>query len=103
MTSETYIDFYFVRPLEGGFALVIDELLKKVFTKKQLNWYLEEKYVEGVELVIAEVKGMSSWAYEDEAIEFLEENADQRFWKFLQGYKMFIYPVLRGCNSCGKH
>jgi hypothetical protein len=54
-------------------------------------------------MVIAEVKGMSDWNSEEETILFLEENADEKFWEYLQGYKMFIYPVKRGCNSCGTH
>ncbi|MBT2654813.1 hypothetical protein J7E81_06055 [Bacillus sp. ISL-18] len=103
MTSETYIDFCFVRPETGGFASEIDELLKKTFAKKRLNWFLEEKTSEGIEIVVAEIKGMSNWQSEEETIQFIEEHADETFWEYLQGYKMFIYPVLRGCNSCGTH
>ncbi|MED4202410.1 hypothetical protein [Neobacillus mesonae] len=103
MTSETYIDFCFVRAEAGGFSEEIDQVLRDTFVKKRLNWYLEEKTVDGAEMVIAEIKGMSDWASEDETIEFLEENAGEKFWQYLQGYKMFIYPVKRGCNSCGVH
>jgi len=103
MTSETYIDFCFVRPEIGDFALVIDELLKQIFAKKRLNWFLEEKTYEGIEMVVAEIKGMSNWQSEEETIQFIEEHAGDAFWGYLQGYKMFIYPVLRGCNSCGTH
>lgn len=104
MTSETYIDFCFVRPQEAsGFAAEIDELLKSLFAKKRLNWYLEEKSVSSAEMVIAEIKGMSSWESEDESIQFIEENADEKFWEYLQGYKIFIYPVKKGCNSCAAH
>ncbi|GHI00234.1 hypothetical protein [Neobacillus kokaensis] len=103
MTSETYIDFCFVRPAAGGFSKEIDELLKNTFEKKRLNWYLEEKTVDSAEMVIAEIKGMSDWTSEDETIQFLEENAGEKFWQYLQGYKMFIYPVKRGCGSCGVH
>jgi len=103
MTSETYIDFCFVRPEIGDFALVIDELLKQIFAKKRLNWFLEEKTYEGIEMVVAEIKGMSNWQSEEETIQFIEEHAGDAFWEYLQGYKMFIYPVLGGCNSCGTH
>lgn len=54
-------------------------------------------------MVIAEIKGMSDWGSEDETIQFIEEHAGEKFWEYLQGYKMFIYPVKRGCNSCGTH
>nr|WP_263323222.1 hypothetical protein [Neobacillus sp. Marseille-Q6967] len=97
MISETYIDFCFMRAQSGGFAAEIDELLKRTFGKNRLNWYLEEKTLDGAEMVIAEVKGMSFWSSEEETIDFLEENAEEKFWEYLQGYKMFLYPAQRGC------
>lgn len=103
MTSETYIDFCFMRMESGGFSSEIDELLKDTFAKKRLNWYLEEKSVEGTEMVVAEIKGMSDWSTEEDTIQFLEENAGEKFWEYLQGYKMFIYPAKKGCSSCGTH
>ena len=103
MTSETYIDFCFMRVELGGFTAEIDELLKKTFGKKRLNWFLEEKLMDGAEMVVAEIKGMSDWVSEIEAIQFLEEHAGEKFWEYLQGYKMFIYPVTKGCNSCATH
>lgn len=103
MTSETYIDFCFVRPEAGDFTAEIDELLKNTFSKKRLNWFLEEKIIDGAEMVVAEIKGMSDWSSEEETIQFIEENAAEKFWEYLQGFKMFIYPVKRGCNSCGTH
>jgi hypothetical protein len=103
MISETYIDFCFMRAQSGEFAAEIDKLLKNTFAKKRLNWFLEEKEIDGADVVVAEVKGMSDWSSEDDTITFLEENAGEKFWEYLQGYKMFIYPVKRGCNSCGTH
>jgi hypothetical protein len=103
MNSETYLDFCFIREHTGKFSADIDVLLKNLFGKKRLNWFLEEKTVDGAEMVIAEVKGMSDWGSEEETILFIEEHADSKFWEYLQGYKMFIYPVKKGCNSCGTH
>jgi hypothetical protein len=103
MNSETYVDFCFIREQTGDFAADIDELLKSMFGKKRLNWFLEEKTIDGAEMVIAEVKGMSDWGSEEETILFLEDHADSKFWEYLQGYKMFIYPAKKGCNSCGTH
>ncbi|PAE38797.1 hypothetical protein [Bacillus sp. 7884-1] len=103
MNSETYLDFCFIREQTGDFATDIDELLKSMFGKKRLNWFLEEKTIDGAEMVIAEVKGMSDWSSEEETILFLEDHADSKFWEYLQGYKMFIYPAKKGCNSCGNH
>jgi hypothetical protein len=104
MNSETYIDFIFAKKHEGGgFTPEIDSLLKELFPGKRLSWYLEEKVSEGADVVIAEIKGMSPFQSEDEAIEFIETNAQGVFWDYLQGYKIFIYPNKRGCNSCGTH
>jgi hypothetical protein len=104
MNSETYIDFIFARKKEGGgFTPEVESLLKELFPGKRLSWYLEEKVSEGADVVIAEIKGMSPFQSEDEAIEFIETTAQDVFWEYLQGYKIFIYPNKRGCNSCGTH
>lgn len=103
MNNETYLDFCFIRGASGGFKTEIDQILNFVFQGKRLNWYLEEKLMDGAEMVVAEVKGMSDWTSEEETIQFLEEQGGEEFWKYLQGYKMFIYPVTRGCRSCGTH
>jgi hypothetical protein len=103
MNNETYIDFCFIRKEAGKFAFEIDQLLGRIFQGKRLNWYLEEKIIENTEMVVAEVKGMSNWGSEEETIQFLEEHAGEEFWEYLQGYKMFIYPDTKGCNSCGAH
>jgi len=103
MNSETYLDFCFIREAAGNFSEEIDQLLTELFKGIRLNWYLEEKIENGAEIVVAEVKGMSRWTSEDETIEFIETHADESFWSYLQGYKMFIYPAKRGCGSCGTH
>lgn len=101
MNSETYLDFCFIRSATGNFSAEIDKMLAKLFKGVRVNWYLDEKLEDGVEIVVAEVKGMSRWQSEDETIEFIEDNAEDAFWEYLQGYKMFIYPDKRGCNNCG--
>ncbi|NHM31550.1 hypothetical protein [Neobacillus terrae] len=103
MNSETYIDFCFITKLEGNFTGEIDDILKALFKGNRLNWYLEEKSADGAKVVIAEIKGMSNWNTEEEAIMYIEDHAGEAFWNYLQGYKMFIYPNSRGCNSCGTH
>ncbi|MDP4083359.1 MAG: hypothetical protein Q8934_01965 [Bacillota bacterium] len=103
MNNETYIDFCFIRKESGEFSDEIDQLLKTIFNGKRLNWYLEEKIIEDTEMVVAEIKGMSNWVSEEETIQFLENQAGEKFWDYLQGYKIFIYPNVRGCNSCGTH
>lgn len=103
MNSETYLDFCFMRKPSGNFAAEINEMLTKLFSGIRLNWYLEEKIENDIEIVMAEIKGMSRWQSEDETAAFIEEHAESSFWEYLQGYKMFIYPNKRGCSSCGGH
>lgn len=104
MNNETYLDFCFIRETNGNFAAEVDGMLKQLFVGVKVNWYLEEKTIDEAEMVVAEVKGMSRWSSEEEALQFLEENGSDQFWQYLQGYKMFIYPAkMRGCNSCGTH
>ena len=104
MNNETYLDFCFVRKTQGNFCKEIDELFSALFTGLYLNWFLEEKIEQGADIVIAEVKGMSEWRSEEETIQFLEDQAGETFWEYLQGYQMFIYPAnTRGCYSCGTH
>lgn len=104
MNSETYLDFCFVREQKGPFAEEIDSLLKALFKGVRVSWYLDEKTEEGVDIVIAEVKGMSRWQTEDEVIEHIEEHAKDDFWNYLQGYKLFVYPNKKGCgSSCAGH
>lgn len=101
MHSETYLDFCFIRPKAGEFKVEVDKMLSELFSAVNLNWYLEEKTEDGAEIVIVEVKGMSNWNSEDETIEFIEDHAPEKFWQYLQGYKMFVYPAKRGCKSGG--
>ncbi|WP_077620539.1 hypothetical protein [Bacillus sinesaloumensis] len=101
MNSETYLDFCFIREATGNFKEEIHEILSNLFKSIRLKWYLEEKTEEGIEIIIAEVKGMSRWQSEEDAIEYIEAHADEAFWSYLQGYKLFIYPAKKGCSSCG--
>jgi hypothetical protein len=103
MNNETYLDFCFVRDAKGDLASEIHEILKDLFKDIRLNWYLDEKTKDGVEIVVAEVKGMSSWESEEETIGFIEQHAEDKFWDYLQGYQMYVYPAKRGCGSCGAH
>ena len=103
MNSETYLDFCFVRDAKGDFASEIHGILADLFKDIRLNWYLDEKTKDGAEIVVAEVKGMSSWESEEETIEFIEQHAGEKFWEYLQGYQLYVYPAKRGCGSCGSH
>lgn len=103
MNSETYLDFCFVREASGHFASEIHDILTNLFKEVRLNWYLDEKMMDGIEIVVAEVKGMSRWESVEETISYIEEHAGELFWEYLQGYQMNVYPVKRGCSTCGTH
>ena len=104
MNSETYLDFCFVRATLGEFSTNINQLLSELFRGMRLNWYLDEKVVEGADVVIAEIKGMTRFQSEEEVIHYIETHAKDDFWCYLQGYKMFVYPNGKGCGSgCAGH
>ncbi|CAH0288705.1 hypothetical protein [Peribacillus simplex] len=103
MNSETYIDLCFVKVASVNFSSEIDKLLSDLFKGARLNWYLDEKSIGGLDIVVAEVKGMSGWESEEETIEFIENHADDRLWKYLRGYQIYVYSEKRGCNTCGTH
>jgi hypothetical protein len=104
MNNETYLDFCFVRKTQGNFSKEINDLFLALFAGINLNWFLEEKVEQGADIVIAQVKGMSKWRSEEETIQFLEDQAGETFWEYLQGYQMYIYPAnTRGCSSCETH
>ncbi|WP_019155696.1 hypothetical protein [Robertmurraya massiliosenegalensis] len=100
MMSETFLDFCFIREEKGNFRNEIEQLFLSLFKGTKLHWYLDEKKLEEAEVVVAEVKGMSRWQSEAEVIQYLEEHATETFWKLLQGYQMYVYPVQKGCHSC---
>ncbi|MBM7570960.1 hypothetical protein [Aquibacillus albus] len=95
--SETYLDFCFVRKKVGHLSEEINAQLENLFKHERLNWYLDEKENQEVEIIVAEVKGMSSWGSEQAVIDYLEEYADENFWSLLQGYQFQVIPVLKGC------
>ncbi|MFD2216367.1 hypothetical protein [Metabacillus endolithicus] len=103
MRNETYLDFCFIREKQGEFSQEIHNLFSKIFVGKRLNWYLDEKKVDGLEVIVAEVKGLSDWESEEELIDYLDENADNLFWTYLQGYQLSIFSDKKGCQSCGTH
>ncbi|WP_101845432.1 hypothetical protein [Halobacillus sp. Marseille-P3879] len=101
MKNETFLDFCFIREEEGGFYEDIHHMLTSLFKGQRLHWYLDERIDNGVEIIIAEVKGMSKWSSEKEVEEYLEYQADESFWKVIQGYHFRIYPAEKGCATCG--
>ncbi|MCK6259072.1 hypothetical protein LCY76_21100 [Fictibacillus sp. KIGAM418] len=102
MNNETYLDFCFIRNTAGGFSGVIDGMFRELFGGQRLHWYLDEKKCGDIEMVTAEVKGMSVWESEAAVLAHLEQQGTEMFWKYIQGCQFSIYPAMKGCGSCGK-
>ncbi|SEA84429.1 hypothetical protein SAMN05421743_10970 [Thalassobacillus cyri] len=101
MKSETYLDFCFIREMTGTLAADVQNNFERLFKGQRLHWYLDDKTVLDAEVVVAEVKGMSSWASEQDVIDHLEAQAGETFWQALQGYQFHVYPPEKGCGTCG--
>ncbi|WP_245807675.1 hypothetical protein [Halobacillus massiliensis] len=102
MINETYLDFCFIQPKTGRLSVTVQEMFQSLFKGQRLHWYLDHKIVNDLEIVVAEVKGMSRWTSEEEVIDHLEENAGEDFWSTLNGYQLYVYPAGR-CGTCGTH
>ncbi|SET02483.1 hypothetical protein SAMN05216389_104210 [Oceanobacillus limi] len=102
MLSETFLDFCFVEKETGNLSNKIESTFEGLFKhERRLHWYLNKKVENGLEIIVAEVKGISKWQTEDEVIDYLESNAEEGFWNSLQGYQLQVLPVSRGCCKSG--
>ncbi|MFZ3576981.1 hypothetical protein [Virgibacillus sp. DJP39] len=101
MPSETYLDFCFIQKTTGTLASDVKSMFESVFNRERLHWYLDNKEEDGMEIVVAEVKGMSRWSCEEDVIDHLEENATEQFWETLQGYQLQVLPLKKGSGKCG--
>jgi hypothetical protein len=102
MKSEVILDFCFVRKHIGWFKTDVELELKKLF-EGGLHWYLDEKSEGDVEVIVAEVRGISRWQSEGEVLNHIEQKGSDSFWEWLQGYHLHVYPNTKGCVSCGCH
>jgi hypothetical protein len=99
--NETLIDFCFIRNRDGGFKKKIESLLQTLFKDRHLYWYLEEKQEAGADIVVAELRGITTWGSEEEVVHFLEKQGTSEFWEYLQGYQIQVFSEKKGCGSCG--
>jgi hypothetical protein len=100
MKSEVMLDFCFVRKRIGMFKTDVESELKKLF-KGNLHWYLDERSEDNVEMIVAEVRGVSPWQTKDDVLNHMEQKGSDSFWEWLQGYHLQVYPNTKGCVSCG--
>jgi hypothetical protein len=97
MKSEVMLDFCFIREHIGQFNKDIENMFRTLFQKHRVHWYLDVKEYDDVEMVIAEVRGIGNFGSEEEVHSHIEINAEEHFWKWLQGYRFQVYPVNKGC------
>jgi hypothetical protein len=99
MRSECCLDFCFVRSHQGNFAEDIDHQLFRLF-EDSLYWYLEYKVDNGLDIVVAEVRGLGNWQTENELLDYLDEKGNSLFWEWLKGFRFQVFSMKsEGC--CG--
>ncbi|MFD0698181.1 hypothetical protein ACFQZT_29325 [Paenibacillus sp. GCM10027628] len=98
MPSEYALNLCFIREhTESLFLTAIDKELYRLFAGKG-TWYIDEREESGLDIAVAEVKGLAAWASEDEVILYIEENMlpvsipDSECWEHLQGYQVKVSP-----------
>lgn len=101
MLSETYLDFCFVQKSRKSLVPEINAGFQEIFKRHRLHWYLDTKSKDGLEIVVAEIKGMSSWQTEEDVLDHLEQHASEEFWSTLQGYQFQVLPLKKGSGTCG--
>ncbi|MEW9701294.1 hypothetical protein [Paenibacillus sp. SI8] len=109
MLSEFTLDLCFIREhAESPFDARIEQLLEALFAGKG-TWYIDSRVEEGLDIAVAEVKGMASWQNEDELLHYIEESAasdpasGSDCWDSLQGYQVKVTPKEdAGCCSLKK-
>lgn len=94
MPSEFAFDAVFIR--ETGcsrvrFGETIELELRRMFGE-WASWHAETKREQGLEIAVVEMKGLSPWSSEDEAIEGLESRMESECWDWLNGYRLRVIP-----------
>jgi len=103
VASEFMLDLCFIREehAEAPFLTLIDRQLNELFSGKG-TWYIEHKMEDGLEIAVAEVKGIGTWDCEDDLLAYIEETAADHIadcWEFLQGYNVQVIQKI-DAGSC---
>ncbi|WP_054028397.1 hypothetical protein [Bacillus sp. FJAT-28004] len=104
MPFEFTLNLCFIREhTQSPFQSVINQQLQGLFAGKG-SWYIDHREEEGLDIAVAEVKGLATWETEDEIIRYIEESArmdsasESACWDHLQGYQVSVSPKLdAGC------
>lgn len=104
--SEFSLDLCFIReadvPGEPDFKETVEQELRVLFAPYG-QWTVSLKREGPVDIAVAEMKGIGPWCSEDETLAYVETKAGERFWQWLQGYRLQVEPKEdAGCCKC-KH
>ena len=79
MPSEFSLDLCFIREhAQSPFSTIIEQQLNELFAGKG-TWYVDLREQEGLDIAVAEVKGMAIWESEEEVLSYIEEYAASGF------------------------
>lgn len=100
MHIEYRIDLCFIRATAEGDPFVedVESELESLFDG-MAYWYLESKHEQEADIVLAEIKGKDGFLSEEQALTFMEDRGTERFWDWLQGYKIIVEEA-GGCAHC---
>lgn len=98
MPSEFALDLCFIREhAKSPFSTIIEQQLNELFAGKG-TWYIDLREQEGLDIAVAEVKGLAIWESEEEVLSYIEEYAacsltsEHDCWNHLQGYQVKVSP-----------
>ncbi|NEW05833.1 hypothetical protein GK047_07350 [Paenibacillus sp. SYP-B3998] len=104
MPCEFALDLCFIREhTQSPLQTVIDQQLHGLFVGKG-TWYIDHREEEGLDIVVAEVKGLATWETEDDILRYIEESvetdvaSESDCWDYLLAYQVKVSPKLdAGC------
>ncbi|WP_079913255.1 hypothetical protein [Paenibacillus sp. 32352] len=98
MASEFALDLCFIREhAQPPFKTALDQQLQELFAGRG-SWYIDYREEEGLDIAVAEVKGLGIWESEDDLICYIEDsiendgNSASSCWGHLQGYQVKVTP-----------
>jgi|GEM_PF-1101185 len=104
MPHEFALDLCFIRehsqlPLQA----FIDRQLRDLFSGRG-SWYIDCREEDGLDIAVAEVKGLGTWESADELLRYIEHSLEQDdraeagCWDHLQGYQVKVFEKMdAGC------
>ncbi|KQX48491.1 hypothetical protein [Paenibacillus sp. Root444D2] len=98
MPSEFTLDLCFIREhTQSPFYTIIERQLNGLFAGKG-TWYIDLREEQGLDIAVAEIKGMAIWESEVEVLRYIEESAQPDLtseydcWNHLHGYQVKVSP-----------